>query len=185
VGRHRRRATNWPRWRDGAFGTQVDFTASALEGIGAVTIEDITPSGRYGLRIKLLGVAADTVLSVWNSACRLPLLPATSPLAQLKAAPIGRAGKAMRGPNRAARPQVGGRRSNRQRHHGPTSWIWRAGTRYVTLPPAQHWPPRACGNRAIPAPYSPRCSCWINRRRCQGGRCRWRPRCPARPDAPV
>ncbi|MGR3485606.1 MAG: homoserine dehydrogenase [Paracoccaceae bacterium] len=40
-----------------AFGTRPDFGAVQLEGIGAVTIEDIRRAADLGLRIKLLGVA--------------------------------------------------------------------------------------------------------------------------------
>ena len=40
-----------------AFGTQVDFDAVQLEGIGAVSIEDIRQAADMGFKIKLLGVA--------------------------------------------------------------------------------------------------------------------------------
>lgn len=66
-----------------AFGTQVDFSGVALEGIGAVTIEDIRQAADMGYRIKLLGVAQMTGrgLEQRMSPC---LVPATSPLAQLQ-----------------------------------------------------------------------------------------------------
>jgi homoserine dehydrogenase len=66
-----------------AFGTQVDFRGVALEGIGAVTIEDIRQAADMGYRIKLLGVAQMTGrgLEQRMSPC---LVPATSPLAQLQ-----------------------------------------------------------------------------------------------------
>ncbi|WP_341211561.1 homoserine dehydrogenase [uncultured Limimaricola sp.] len=66
-----------------AFGTRVDFSGVELEGIGAITIEDITHAADMGFRIKLLGVAQMTGrgLEQRMSPC---LVPATSPLGQLE-----------------------------------------------------------------------------------------------------
>ena len=65
-----------------AFGTQVDFDAVELEGIGSVTIEDIHQAADMGYKIKLLGVAQMTGrgLEQRMSPC---LVPDTSPLGQL------------------------------------------------------------------------------------------------------
>ncbi|SFR12931.1 homoserine dehydrogenase [Poseidonocella sedimentorum] len=66
-----------------AFGTQVDFDAVQLEGIGKIMIEDIEQAADLGYRIKLLGVAQLTGrgLEQRMSPC---LVPATSPLGQLE-----------------------------------------------------------------------------------------------------
>ena len=66
-----------------AFGTQVDFDAVELEGIGSVTIEDIRQAADMGFKIKLLGVAQMTGrgLEQRMSPC---LVPETSPLGQLQ-----------------------------------------------------------------------------------------------------
>ena len=66
-----------------AFGTQVDFDAVELEGIGSVTIEDIHQAADMGYKIKLLGVAQMTGrgLEQRMSPC---LVPDTSPLGQLE-----------------------------------------------------------------------------------------------------
>ncbi len=66
-----------------AFGTQVDFDAVELEGIGSVTIEDIRQAADMGFKIKLLGVAQLTGrgLEQRMSPC---LVPDTSPLGQLQ-----------------------------------------------------------------------------------------------------
>lgn len=66
-----------------AFGTQVDFDAVELEGIGSVTIEDIHQAADMGYKIKLLGVAQMTGrgLEQRMSPC---LVPDTSPLGQLQ-----------------------------------------------------------------------------------------------------
>lgn len=66
-----------------AFGTQVDFDAVALEGIGSVSIEDIHQAADMGYKIKLLGVAQMTGrgLEQRMSPC---LVPDTSPLGQLQ-----------------------------------------------------------------------------------------------------
>ncbi len=66
-----------------AFGTQVDFDAVELEGIGSVTIEDIRQAADRGFKIKLLGVAQMTGrgLEQRMSPC---LVPDTSPLGQLQ-----------------------------------------------------------------------------------------------------
>jgi homoserine dehydrogenase len=66
-----------------AFGTQVDFPAVELEGIGAITIEDIHQAADMGYKIKLLGVAQmnGRGLEQRMSPC---LVPDTSPLGQLQ-----------------------------------------------------------------------------------------------------
>ncbi len=66
-----------------AYGTKVDFASVALEGIGAITIEDIRRAADMGYKIKLLGVAQMTGrgLEQRMSPC---LVPATSPLGQLE-----------------------------------------------------------------------------------------------------
>jgi homoserine dehydrogenase len=66
-----------------AFGTQVDFPAVELEGIGSVTIDDIRQAADMGYKIKLLGVAQMTGrgLEQRMSPC---LVPDTSPLGQLQ-----------------------------------------------------------------------------------------------------
>ncbi len=66
-----------------AFGTQVDFDGVELEGIGAITIDDIKQAADMGYRIKLLGVAQMTGrgLEQRMSPC---LVPALSPLGQLE-----------------------------------------------------------------------------------------------------
>ena len=66
-----------------AFGTQVDFEHVELEGIGAVTIEDIRRAGDMGYRIKLLGVAQMTGRGL-EQRMQPCLVPATSPLGQLQ-----------------------------------------------------------------------------------------------------
>jgi len=66
-----------------AFGTQVDFDAVELEGIGAITIEDIRQAADMEYKIKLLGVAQMTGrgLEQRMSPC---LVPDRSPLGQLE-----------------------------------------------------------------------------------------------------
>ena len=66
-----------------AFGTQVDFDAVELEGIQAITLEDIDAAADMGYRIKLLGVAQMTGrgLEQRMSPC---LVPSNSPLGQLE-----------------------------------------------------------------------------------------------------
>ncbi len=66
-----------------AFGTQVDFDSVTLEGIGSVTIDDITAAKDMGYRIKLLGVAQMTGrgLEQRMTPC---LVPYNSPLGQLE-----------------------------------------------------------------------------------------------------
>jgi len=66
-----------------AFGTKVDFDAVELEGISAITLEDIRQAADMGYRIKLLGVARMTGrgLEQRMSPC---LVPATSALGQLE-----------------------------------------------------------------------------------------------------
>ena len=66
-----------------AFGTQVNFDAVVLEGIGAITIDDIRQAADMGYKIKLLGVAQMTGrgLEQRMTPC---LVPDTSPLGQLQ-----------------------------------------------------------------------------------------------------
>ena len=66
-----------------AFGTQVNFGAVELEGIGNVSIDDIRLAADMGYRIKLLGVAQMTGrgLEQRMTPC---LVPADSPLGQLQ-----------------------------------------------------------------------------------------------------
>jgi homoserine dehydrogenase len=66
-----------------AFGTKVSFDAVELEGIGAVSIDDINLAADMGYRIKLLGVAQMTGrgLEQRMTPC---LVPADSPLGQLQ-----------------------------------------------------------------------------------------------------
>ena len=66
-----------------AFGTEVDFDSVVLEGIRAVTIEDIHAAADMGYRVKLLGVAQMTGrgLEQRMTPC---LVPASSPLGQLE-----------------------------------------------------------------------------------------------------
>jgi len=65
-----------------AFGTEVSFDTVELEGIGAVSIDDIRLTADMGYRIKLLGVAQMTGrgLEQRMTPC---LVPADSPLGQL------------------------------------------------------------------------------------------------------
>ena len=66
-----------------AFGTEVDFASVVIEGIGAITIEDIRAAADMGYRVKLLGVAQKTGrgLEQRMTPC---LVPANSPLGQLQ-----------------------------------------------------------------------------------------------------
>ena len=66
-----------------AFGTKVSFDAVELEGIGAISIDDITLAADMGYRIKLLGVAQMTGrgLEQRMTPC---LVPTGSPLGQLQ-----------------------------------------------------------------------------------------------------
>jgi homoserine dehydrogenase len=66
-----------------AFGTQVSFDAVELEGIGAISIDDINLASDMGYRIKLLGVAQMTGrgLEQRMTPC---LVPTNSPLGQLQ-----------------------------------------------------------------------------------------------------
>jgi homoserine dehydrogenase len=66
-----------------AFGTQVDFDAVELEGIGAVSIEDIRQAADMGFKIKLLGVAQMTGRGLEQRMAPC-LVPDTSPLGQLQ-----------------------------------------------------------------------------------------------------
>lgn len=65
-----------------AFGTRVSFDAVELQGIGAVSLDDIRRAADMGYRIKLLGVAQMTGrgLEQRMTPC---LVPADSPLGQL------------------------------------------------------------------------------------------------------
>jgi homoserine dehydrogenase len=66
-----------------AFGTRVSFDAMELEGIGAISIDDIRLAADMGYKIKLLGVAQMTGrgLEQRMTPC---LVPADSPLGQLQ-----------------------------------------------------------------------------------------------------
>lgn len=66
-----------------AFGTQVSFEAVELEGIGAISIDDIRHAADLGFRIKLLGVAqmSGRGLEQRMTPC---LVPMDSPLGQLQ-----------------------------------------------------------------------------------------------------
>jgi homoserine dehydrogenase len=66
-----------------AFGTQVAFDAVELEGIGAISIDDINLAEDMGYKIKLLGVAqmSGRGLEQRMTPC---LVPSTSPLGQLQ-----------------------------------------------------------------------------------------------------
>ena len=66
-----------------AYGSRVNFDAITLEGIGAITIEDIRRAGDMGYKIKLLGVAQMTGRGLESrmSPC---LVPSSSPLGQLE-----------------------------------------------------------------------------------------------------
>lgn len=66
-----------------AFGTRVDFAGVEIEGIGAISIDDIRRAGDMGYRIKLLGVAQMTGrgLEQRMTPC---LVPKSSPMGQLK-----------------------------------------------------------------------------------------------------
>ncbi|EYD76101.1 Homoserine dehydrogenase [Rubellimicrobium mesophilum DSM 19309] len=66
-----------------AFGTQVDFDHVEIEGITAVTIEDVRRAGDMGYRIKLLGVAQMTGRGL-EQRMQPCLVPATSALGQLQ-----------------------------------------------------------------------------------------------------
>jgi homoserine dehydrogenase len=65
-----------------AFGTQVDFAAVELEGIGSVTIEDIRRAFDMGYRVKLLGVAQMTGRGL-EQRMQPCLVPVSSALGQL------------------------------------------------------------------------------------------------------
>ena len=66
-----------------AFGTRVSFEAVEMEGIGAISIDDIKLAADMGFKIKLLGVAQMTGrgLEQRMTPC---LVPADSPLGQLQ-----------------------------------------------------------------------------------------------------
>ncbi len=66
-----------------AYGTQVDFDAAQLQGIGEISIDDITAAKDMGYRIKLLGLSqmTDHGLEQTMQPC---LVPYNSPLGQLE-----------------------------------------------------------------------------------------------------
>jgi homoserine dehydrogenase len=66
-----------------AFGCRVDFDHVEIEGITAVTVEDVRRAGDMGYRIKLLGVAQMTGRGL-EQRMQPCLVPATSPLGQLQ-----------------------------------------------------------------------------------------------------
>lgn len=66
-----------------AFGTQVDFESADLQGIQAITLEDIEHAADMGYRIKLLGVAQHSDAGL-NQTMKPCLVPSTTPLAQLE-----------------------------------------------------------------------------------------------------
>ena len=66
-----------------AFGTEVDFDSVVLEGIEAVTIEDIHAAADMGYRVKLLGVAQMTGRGLEQRITPC-LVPVSSPLGQLE-----------------------------------------------------------------------------------------------------
>ena len=66
-----------------AFGTQVNFDAVQLEGIGCVSIEDIRHASDMGYKIKLLGVSRMTGRGLEQRMAPC-LVPSTSPLGQLE-----------------------------------------------------------------------------------------------------
>ena len=135
-----------------AFGTQVDFSGVALEGIGAVTIEDIRQAADMGYRIKLLGVAQMTGrgLDQRMSPC---LVPATSPLAQLQ----GGTNMVVLEGDAVGQIVLRGAGAG----EGPTASAIMAdvmdlarGTRYATFGQPAHTLRRArAATAAIPAPY--------------------------------
>ena len=135
-----------------AFGTQVDFSGVALEGIGAVTIEDIRQAADMGYRIKLLGVAQMTGrgLEQRMSPC---LVPATSPLAQLQ----GGTNMVVLEGDAVGQIVLRGAGAG----EGPTASAIMAdvmdlarGTRYATFGQPAHTLRRArAATAAIPAPY--------------------------------
>ncbi|MEM7441042.1 MAG: homoserine dehydrogenase [Pseudomonadota bacterium] len=65
------------------FGTRVNFAAAELQGIGAISIDDIETAAELGYRIKLLGVAAMGNAGLEQT--MMPtLVPYHSPLGQLE-----------------------------------------------------------------------------------------------------
>jgi len=66
-----------------AYGVQVDFDGAELEGIGAISIDDIIAAKDMGYRIKLLGLSnmTDAGLEQTMQPC---LVPYNSPLGQLE-----------------------------------------------------------------------------------------------------
>ncbi len=66
-----------------AYGTQVDFEAAQLQGIGEILIDDIEAAKEMGYRIKLLGLSqmTDHGLEQTMQPC---LVPYSSPLGQLE-----------------------------------------------------------------------------------------------------
>lgn len=66
-----------------AFGTQVNFNAAQLQGIGEISIDDITAAKGMGYRIKLLGLSQMTDKGLEQS-MQPCLVPYNSPLGQLE-----------------------------------------------------------------------------------------------------
>ncbi len=66
-----------------AYGTQVDFSGAQLEGIGAISIDDITAAKDMGYRIKLLGLSSMTEAGL-EQTMQPCLVPYNSPLGQLE-----------------------------------------------------------------------------------------------------
>ena len=65
-----------------AFGSRVDFAGIKLEGIGKISIDDITAAADMGYKIKLLGVTQKTGRGL-EQRMQPCLVPEASPLAQL------------------------------------------------------------------------------------------------------
>jgi len=66
-----------------AFGKKVNFASVVVEGIGAITIEDINAAADMGYRVKLLGVSQMTELGLEQRMTPC-LVSASSPLGQLE-----------------------------------------------------------------------------------------------------
>ncbi|GGA14029.1 homoserine dehydrogenase [Neptunicoccus cionae] len=66
-----------------AYGTQVDFPAAELQGIGEISIDDIRAASDMGYRIKLLGLSQMTENGL-EQTMQPCLVPYNSPLGQLE-----------------------------------------------------------------------------------------------------
>ncbi|MBR9862588.1 MAG: homoserine dehydrogenase [Rhodobacteraceae bacterium] len=66
-----------------AYGTQVDFKAAQLQGIGEISIDDIRAASDMGYRIKLLGLSQMTEHGL-EQTMQPCLVPYNSPLGQLE-----------------------------------------------------------------------------------------------------